>query len=725
MMGWWSQRVIRWRVLVLVGAALFMVLGALWGTGIFAHVVDGGFDDPRSESSRATAELDAGIGRTDADVILLVANSRLTVEDPSYRSAVDDAVRQLPAGEVATVRSYWSTKSASFVSADKRSTFVAITVTDPNTRRELSAYDPVKKSLTTQGYTVKVGGSAVINDDISERVKADIGRAETISLPVLLVLLVVIFGSVVSASLPLLIGGISILGAFTALRVISIFTDVSVFAINIVTIMGLGLAIDYGLFMVGRFREELAGGADPETATRRTLQTAGRTVAISAVTVSVALAGLTLFPQTFLRSMGFGGIAAVLVAALGAVVVLPAALVLLGARIDRFRVRPARRAARIGDQHGFWFRLAHSVMRRPAGYLIASGLVLIFLALPFLNVRFGGIDERVLPAGSQARQVSEELRTDFPQSGASPIIVALRLAAPLESAQGEQAVARYVNAVRTLPGAAGAQLRAGSGNIARVEVTYPGASLDQQAKSLVSRVRSLPPRPGIRQVLVGGETAMLIDRLDSIGGILPKMAGLVGVATFVLLFLAFGSVLLPLKAILLNILSLGASFGVVTWIFQDGHLANVLHFTPTGALEATQPILVLAIVFGISMDYEVFLLSRIREQYDLTGDNSEAVAAGLQRTGSIITSAALLIIIVIAAFSASSITFIKLIGVAMGTSIVVDALLVRMIVVPAAMRLMGSLNWWAPTPLRRLYVRYGIRDDESSEKPASIPSLSH
>jgi uncharacterized membrane protein YdfJ with MMPL/SSD domain len=727
---WWSERVVQWRRQILVAAVLFMVAAGAWGTGVFSSLHDGGFDDLHSESVRATDALKAQLGRTDADVIVLVTNPNRTVDDPAYATDVQRALGVLPTADVTRTLTYWSTKSPAFVTSDRHSTYAVLTLAAPDERKELTAYDPVKSALTERGYQAKVGGFAVINDDINHRVKADIGRAETISMPILMLLLIVIFGGVVAASLPLLVGGISILGAFTALRVIGLFTDVSVFAINIVTIMGLGLAIDYGLFMVGRFREELANGHDAAQATRRTVKTAGRTVAVSAVTVAVALSGLTLFPQMFLRSMGFGGVAAILVAAVGAVGVLPALLAVLGPRIEKWPVRQSlislfRLATRREnqpkprDQHqGFWYRLASSVMRRPGRYLAASGLILVLLAVPFLHVKFGGVDERMLPTSSEARQVSTTLQTEFPGNGSRPIIAAVTFDDPA-------ALQSYTAAVKQLPGVSGAAVIASKGNTARVDISYAGDTLDPKTKALVHEVRNLAVPAGISKVLVGGETAMLIDRLESVGSRLPIMGLLVGLATFVLLFFAFGSIVLPIKAILLNVLSLGASFGVVTWIFQDGHLAGLLNFTPTGTVEATQPILVLAIVFGLSMDYEVFLLSRVREQYDLTGDNRTAVATGLQRTGSIITSAALLIIVVIGAFSASSITFIKLIGVAMATAIIVDAVLVRMLVVPAAMRLMGQANWWAPKPLRRLYTRYGIREDarDQGEMAASEDQL--
>ena len=718
MWRWWSERVVSWRKQVLIVAAVGVVAAAVWGTSVFGHLGDGGFDDPHAQSSRATHSLHAALGRTDADLIVLVTNPTTTVDEASYRAAVTAGLATLPAGSTTRTVSYWTTNSPAFVSADRHSTYVAITLTDPDERKASSAYDPLRSALSSRGYTAQVGGLAVVNDEINTRVGQDIARAESFSMPILLVLLIVIFGGVVAASLPLLVGGISILGAFAALRTITLFTDVSVFAVNIVTIMGLGLAIDYGLFMVGRFREEIAHGHDAREATRRTVLTAGRTVAISAITVAVALSGLTMFPQMFLRSMGFGGVAAILVAAVGAVGVLPAVLATLGPRIEKWPVRiPGRRRRIVELERGFWYRLAHSVMRRPTAYLLASAAVLLLLAVPFLHVTFGGIDARTLPTSSQARHVSETLQDRFPGSDANPVIVAARYT-------DDGALNDYAAKLAKVPGASSAEVIARKDGVARIDVGYPGQTLAPSTKTLVREVRQAAPPDGVQSALVGGETALLVDRLDGIGSRLPIMGIVVGLASFALLFFAFGSLLLPIKAIVLNILSLGASFGVVTWIFQDGHFASWLNFTSTGSVEATQPILVLAIVFGLSMDYEVFLLSRVREEYDRTGDNRAAVAAGLQRTGGIITSAALLIIVVIGFFSASQITFIKLIGVAMATAIVVDALLVRMIVVPAAMRLLGEANWWAPSWMRSLYRRYGFRGS-GEDSPSAVTAESN
>jgi RND superfamily putative drug exporter len=569
-------------------------------------------------------------------------------------------------------------------------------------------YDAMRESVKGTGYTVQVGGQNGLGADLNEQVKKSIARAEMLSAPVLLVLLTIVFGSMVAATLPLAVGLTAIMGSFISLRVISMATDVSVFAVNIVTILGLGLAIDYGLFMVSRFREELRRGAAVPDAVTTTMATAGRTVAVSAVTVAVSLAGLLIFPQTFLKSMGYGGISAVLIAALAALTVLPALLTVLGPRVDALAVR-RRRPER---ERGFWFRLASGVMRRPVVFALPIVAVLLLLATPFLHVKWGGIDQRMEPKSAESRQVADTLQREFPGNLDTPITAAVSLDVPVDSPAGQAALQNYSHAAGTVTGATGADVVAARGDTAQVNITYRGEALDTQAKDVLKEVRALPHPAHVQEVLVGGSTAQVVDRLSSLGQRLPWMALIVVLATFVLLFLAFGSVVLPVKALLMNVLSLGASFGVVTWIFQDGHLSGLLGFTPTGAVEATQPVLVLAIIFGLSMDYEVFLLSRVREQYDLTGDNRLAVATGIQRTGRIITAAALLLMVVIALFSASPITFIKLIGVAMLVALFVDATVVRSILVPATMRLLGNANWWAPRPLRGFYARYGIREAE-------------
>jgi uncharacterized membrane protein YdfJ with MMPL/SSD domain len=712
----------RWVVAVALG---LLVFAGVWGTGVFGALQGGGFEDPDSESSRAAEVAEAQLGREGSDVVVLWSSDELTVDDPAFRDAVTETLDALPDDAVVGAVTYYGTQDERFVSEDRRATYAVLELADLGEGRG-EVLEQVEEGLDAPGLTTQVGGGLAIDRDINERVSSDIATAEAISMPILLVLLVVIFGSVAAAGLPLAIGVTAILGAFTALRALTYATDVSIFAVNLVTIMGLGLAIDYGLFVVSRFREEIRRQPSVEAALARTMATAGRTVAVSGITVAVSLAGLLIFPQVFLRSMGFGGIAAVLIAMVAALTLLPALLGMLGPRVDALSLRPLlrrvfrRSPAATTSEHGAWARIAHSVMRRPVVYTGAVVALLLTLALPFLRVQFGGIDERVLPEGTESRVVTETIDADFPSDVPTPITAVVTLPDPVDSPAGGSALQAYVDRVADVDGVQGAQVTGAEGETARVAVAYDGDPIGEGAQDLVAAVRDVPAPDG-GEVLVGGQTATLVDLLDSLADLLPWMAVMVVAATFVLLFLAFGSLVLPVKAVVMNVLSLGASFGALVWIFQDGNLSGVLGFTPTGTIEATQPILVLAIVFGLSMDYEVFLMSRIREQYDLTGDNTRAVAAGLQRTGGIITSAALLLLVVIGAFSLSGITFIKMIGIAMLIAVVIDATVVRTLLVPATMRLLGRVNWWAPGPLGRVYARYGIRDGDGDD-PADVPA---
>ncbi len=433
---------------------------------------------------------------------------------------------------------------------------------------------------------------------------------------------------------------------------------------------------------------------------------------MSGVTVAVALAGLMLFPETFLRSMGYGGVATVLVDMLAALTVLPALLAVLGPRVNALRVRRAAARPARDEQSGAWYRLARSVMRRPAVYAVVIVVALLALAAPFRHITWGGTDARSLPAGAPARVVTEALNQDFPGNPASPIEVLTKLDGPVTAPAQQAALAAYQQRLAHVPGVSAAQITGLRGDTARLDLRYAADPSSVTARQLVTAVRAVPAPAG-SHVYVGGVTAQLVDELASLGHTLPWMALVICLATFVLLFLAFGSVVLPVKAILMNALSLSATFGVIVWIFQEGHLSGLLRFTPTGTIDPAMPILLLAIVFGLSMDYEVFLLSRIRERYDVTGDNTGAIASGLQRTGGLITSLALMLVIVVGAFSASGITFIKLLGVGMIVALIVDATIVRVLLVPATMRLLGRANWWAPGPLGRVYRRYGIREQDA------------
>ncbi len=717
----------RW---VLAVAGVFVLVAIGWGTSVFSRLVGGGFNDPGAESTRAATVADQTFGRDAVDVVVIYSSPTLTVDDPAFRSAVTSTLTALPKADVAAV--FTADQAPGMVSADRHSTYVAIRLTGHNDSQRQDAYDAIKSQLAAPGLHTLRGGAVAINEAINKQVTADIGKAEGISTPILILLLVLVFGGLAAASLPLAIGGLAILGAFTALRVISIFTDVSVFAINIVTMLGLGLAIDYGLFIVSRFREELAlrgGGRDEvQAAVVATMRTAGRTVLFSGLTVALALSALLLFDLPFLRSMGYGGVAAVLVAMTAALTVLPALLSVLGPRVNALRVRVPRFGRRSRPvlhgptgassspeavpQHGVWYRIATSVMRRPVAYVVGITVVLLAMGLPFFGVRWGSPDHRALPVGAEARVAGEVLSSTFPQSSTSPITAIVTLHRPAAAASAD--LAAYTARLEKVPGVTGAEVTGAVGDHARIEMTYTPDPASTDGRALVAAVRAVPDPTGA-QVLVGGFSATNADTLSAIGRTLPWATLWIVGGMLVLLFLAFGSVVLPFKAVLMNMLSLSASFGAVVWVFQDGHLSGLLGFTSVGSVEATQPVLMFAIAFGLAMDYEVFLLSRVREEWDRTHDNTRAVALGLERTGRIITSAAALLIVVIGAFATSGVTFIKMIGVGVAVAILVDATIVRALLVPATMRLLGRVNWWAPAPLARFYARFGLREGAGGE----------
>ena len=729
----WGRGLYRARRLTLVIGLLFAVGAAVWGTGVFGKLNSGNTFTPPNSQSNVESNLAASLfGRNDADVVVLFHSAARTVADPLYRQAVTQYLAALPGNQVTKTATYWTSGQPNLVSADKHSTYAVLQLAGGSDQARDDTYKAIKADFPAvagppgDGITVRVGGATATEVAINSEVSANIARAESISFPVLLILLVIIFGSAVAAIAPLAIGGLAILGSLTVLRLLTLATTVSVYSVNITTIMGLGLGIDYGLFIVTRFREELRrqallapGGttgqpppASVERAVVRTVATAGRTVLVSGVTVAVALCGLMLFQPVFLRSMGYGGVATVAVDVIAALTVLPALLAVLGHRVNALAVRKSVRAGAVArpEKEGGWYRFAHAVMRRPVAIAAVIVIVLLALGAPFLRISWGGTDARVLPTSSTVRQVQDALTSEFPANSTDPI------EAVVTGGTSQAGLAAYTAKIGAIPGVTGVQATARHGTSLRLDVGYTPRPDSPRARQIVTSIRALAPPPHA-SVLVGGTTAQLVDELSSLGGTLPWMALLTAVATFALLFLAFGSVVLPVKAIVMNILSLAATFGVIVWVFQWGHLSGTLDFTATGTIDPTMPILLLAIVFGLSMDYEVFLLSRIRERYDETGDNTVAVAAGLQRTGGVITSLALLLVVVVAFFSASSITFLKLLGVGMIVALIVDASVVRILLVPATMRLLGRANWWAPAPLRRLYSRYGI--SESEKKPST------
>jgi RND superfamily putative drug exporter len=735
---------------VLVAALVFVALAGGIGGGVADSLTTGGFEDPATESSRAEEALadrfDTGVPNV---VLLVTATDGRDVDAPEVGAAGQALATQL-AGEddVTDVVSYWSEGGAPPLRNDDgtRALVIARIEGDDDAVDERIAELGPRYERAEDGnspVSVEIGGSAQVFHTVGTTIEEDLLTAEMIALPITLILLVLIFGSVVAATLPLLIGVLSIMGTFLVLQVLSGMTDVSIYALNLTTALGLGLAIDYSLFVVSRFREELRAGHEPPAAVMRTVRTAGRTVAFSALTVAASLCATLVFPITFLRSFAYAGVAVSLLAGLFSLVVLPALLALLGHRVNALTLW---RRSVVPVEEGIWHRVATVVMRRPVPVATVAVAVLVLLGLPFLGLRLTQPDDRVLPPGSEARAVGDVLRDEFSSEEAGALSVVPEDPAAVDLSDAD--VDTYAADLARLPGVArvdaatgtycGEGVAADFGCEPGVRVLEPGSSpryadfrrdgdtylsvvpavepLSPAGEDLVAAVRSTAaPAP----MLVTGQSAGLVDVTDSLFDRLPLALGLIAAITTVLLFLMFGSVVIPLKAIVLNLLSLSATFGAMVWVFQDGHLSGALDFTATGGLAAAMPILMFCVAFGLSMDYEVFLLSRIKEEHDNGADNVTSVAVGLERTGRIVTAAAVLIAVVFLAFVTGRVSFIKLFGLGLTLAVVMDAFLIRGTLVPAFMRLAGDWNWWAPAPLRRLHDRWGISESVDLDEPGA------
>ncbi|MFE2937953.1 MMPL family transporter [Streptomyces sp. NPDC059255] len=725
-----AELAIRRSRLVLIVAVVALALMSGLGAGAFDKLKGGGFDDPASASTRAAEVIDEKFGG-EANLVLLVSSSDGRVDTPASgrtgRALVADLKKEK---NLTNIVSYWETNSPDLRSEDGREAVVLAHVKgDPTQLRDnvqeiLDAY-----TGTYQGtLTVQAGGGAAVGADLSGQVVDDLILAEVIAVPLTLLLLLFVFGSVVAALLPLVIAVIAIMGSFALLFVLGSVTDVGDTATNLTTALGLGLGIDYALLMVSRFREQIAAGVSVDDAVRRTVHTAGRTVAFSAATVAAALAALLVFPQYFLRSFGFAGVGVVVIAALSTLFVMPALLKVLGHRVNSGRL-PWAKPARSATREPMWGRLARTVMRRPALTALPVLAVLLFAASPLLGITFGTPDERVLPEDAESRQVSQVLREKFASSEDSALQIAIDRSvdrAPLASYAGrlselagvvrvESSTGTYTKGEAAAAGPADSAL--GRPDAQRISVVSGLTPKSDAAQDLVERVRAVTPPPGV-QPLVGGTDAVLVDAKDSIADRLPLAASLVVLTTFLLLFLFTGSVVQPLRALLLNLISLGATLGVMTWIFQDGNLSSPLGFTAQ-PMEVSMTVLMFCIAFGLSMDYEVFVTSRIKELHDHGADNETAVADGLGHTGRIVSAAAFLLAVSFFAFGTAKISFMQMFGLGSGLAVLLDALAVRGVLVPAAMRLLGKTAWYAPGFLRRLHTRYGL--SESGPEPVSAP----
>ena len=699
---------------------LFAVL-ALFGISIVfgASVSDklgvGGFTDPASESTQADEFLNQTFGTNPNLVIQVVARDG-TVDNPDVAAAAD-RVRQLVEAEpiAKVVNSYTSDSAADLRSRDGDSGLILVHV-GGTADEAAAAAGRIIESLPSDDPAVEVraGGALGMQHEIRDKVEQDLVISEAIALPITLAVLVIVFGGLVAAFLPLVVGITSIVTTLLVLLVMTTVTDVSVHALTVATAFGLGLSIDFGLLMVSRFREERDTGKDHQSAVIATVTTAGRTIIFSAATVTLAMTGLLVFPTYFLRSVGITASAVVILSAFSAIVVLPALLALLGKRIDALAV--VRRKVPLSADSAFWRRCAQAVTRRPLWYALPVVAVLLGLGIPFLGVKLATPDERALPSDSPSRLVTESLREDYPVDVSQAITLvartdadALSELAPTVSAMDgvvrvEGPLGRYENGQRVV-GQPPASPQSGA-SYASVYLSVPAQS--DAAQQLVHDIRA---KITDHQVEVGGPSATLIDSRAAIADRLPLAIALIAVSTFVLLFLFTGSIVVPIKALVLNLLVLSAVLGTMVWIFQDGHLASLLGITPA-PLNLSMVVMLCCIAFSLSVDYEIFLLSRIKEARDSGLSNNDATVVGLGRVGRIITSAAVLLTITLVSF-ANGLSFMKMFGIGTALAVVIDATLIRGVVVPAFLRVAGDLNWWAPRPLKWLHARIGFSEAPS------------
>ncbi|MFJ9394335.1 MMPL family transporter [Streptomyces californicus] len=741
-LGGWTRFVTARPRLALLAALVITALAVFAGSGVADRMGSGGWQAPDAESTYASEVLAREFPASQPNLLLLVDSGSASVDDPDVAAEAGRLAKRLDAEPgVSGVGSYWATRSPALRSEDGHEAIIAARIGgDEKTAGE--TLDRIAPDFAGERgpVTVSVGGPVAVQHEMQTIIQEDLLRAELIALPVTLILLVMVFGSAVAALLPLGVGIVAILGTNAVLRGLTELTDVSVFAMNLTTALGLGLAIDYALFIVRRFREELAGGADPRTAVGTTLRTAGRTVLFSALTVAVSLSAMLVFPQYFLRSFAYAGIAVVLLAAAAALILLPAALVLLGHRINSLDLRRVfrRRKKSVTAAGGEpsegeteagaagadvdvdvdaspgrgWARLAALVMRRAPVFAIVTTVGLLLLGLPFLGVEFGTADDRQLPAGAESRVVQEHIRDGFPGSpGGGLEVLAEGKGSPADHAE-------LKGRIEKLPGVLRVEGPVAEGSTAYYNVLPEGEAVGEATQQLVRDLRAVPSASSL-DVSVTGTAAVLVDSKDAIADRLPWALAIIVVVTLLLVFLLTGSVLIPLQAVVLNALSLTAMFGALVWVFQDGNLSGLLGFTSTGDIETTLPVLMFCVAFGLSMDYGVFLISRMKEEYDRTGDHEHSVTFGLRHTGGLITAAAVILAVVMVAIGTSRVTSTKMLGLGIALAVLMDAMVVRGLLVPAVMKLMGRSTWWAPAPLRAFHRRFGLSEGESAPAAAA------
>ena len=742
-------------MIVLVGA-LLVALGGLYSLDAMHRLtLAPGWDVPGSGSAESVRLLRDKLDRDETPVILLFrprAERLGDADSPAYRSAVESVIAGISRNpEVKGVSSYHTTGDAKLRSRDGRLSYAVVNLARGHDEG-IAAFQRLTRQIHSDELEILLGGELATYVDVRRQLAQDILTAELASFAALAILLVWVFGSAVAAMLPLVVGGVTIVLSMTLLKMFTQFVDISVYAANVVSMLGLGLAIDYALFIVSRFREELEAGRDVDDSLRATLRTAGRTVAFSGLTVAASLLCLLLLPQRFFQNMGLAGSISVVSAMLTSVILLPALLCLLGQRVNRLALPALKRRSILGEEGGRWYVFSHFVMRRAWLVLFTTLVLLVTMGLPVLHMAIGPADSRSLPVTAESRQVQEILDRQFDHSGMSPLVIALRTRGPAESPEALAGLDQLTRAIQAMPGVETVkglvsvdphlalkdyqllyefpdQFPLASETLASyakddhtlIVVEYTPKPVSHEARHLVESIRALPLPNGIAEFHVGGFPAFHLDYLESLAVWVPWTIAAIVCVIFVLLFFMLGSVLIPLKAVITNLLSLSATFGALVWVFQDGNLAQWLDFTPQGSMDGTILVLIFAAAFGLSIDYEVFLLSRIKEMCQTTGDNMRSVAAGIQRSGPIITSAALLIGIVLGAFAMGEVVFMKAMGLGLLLSVLVDATLVRMLLVPASLRLLGRLNWWAPKPLLALYQRFNLSELEAYQRHRESP----
>jgi len=717
MFAFLGDLVYRRRRLVLIATGVFFLVAAAVGGPVAGILTSGtnNFDDPASESVRARNLISSATGANPEVMVTALVNPTGTVSAESLRSRVEEVAGELREDPgVKRVVTAYNSGLRDFISSDGQASYLAISTAPLTPRGEKKLAERLDKRFS-DAPDVQLGGPIIANWEAATVIRDDLARAELLAFPLILIVAFFVFRGVVAALLPLFCGAILITGTFLGLRIVDQWVDLSVFALNLVTGLGLGLAIDYSLFIVSRYRDELAALGSRRQAVTRTMATAGRTVLFSTLTVAAALATLLVFPQRFLYSMGVGGIFVALMAAATAVIALPALLVALGPRVNALSPARWRRSLETAPEErstGFWYRLSHAVMRRPVLVAVTTIAVLVLLGLPALSLKFTGIDATVLPKHESAYRVDHAIKNDFPENRSAPIFVAAE--AP-SSARSE--LDDYAARVKDLPGVVTVTRPENVGDgLWRLDAISGSTALSDQSQDLVRAVRDLDPP---FKAYVGGQTALFIDQGKSIGSHLAIGLPILCLTTVLILFAMTGSLILPLKTLVMNFVTLIATFGILVFIFQDGRLQGLLSYTTQHALEMTQPVLLAAVVFGLSTDYGVFLLTRIKEARDQGESEREAVAVGLERTGRIVTAAALLFAIAVAAFATSGVVFIKMLGLGMALAVLIDASIVRAFLVPSLMALLGKWNWWAPAPLRRLHERLGLSE---TEPPPSVPA---